>query len=404
MSRSGAGRVRRGEHLLALLVLPALLFVIFIFIWPVSQFLALSVDNSDLASGLSRTVDALADDPGAEPGEPVYAALVADLAQARADRQDALIAQALNQRLVGVRFLVIKTARDAAAGDFAPPFKQSVLAAYPEWGDPKLWEMIAAHGTRFTDYHLLASLDLRRDVDGHIADAPPEASVFRQILLRTIWISTIVTLVCAVLSLPIAQAIVSAPPAWGRVLLALVLFPLWSSLLVRTVIWIIVLQRNGPINAALLGIGITDEPVSLIYTRFSLYLAMIQVLLPLMVLSVIAVMQRVPPTYMKAALSLGAPWFTAWRTVQLPLIMPGLLAGGAIVFVFSIGYYITPLLVGGPGDQMVSSMIAFYTNQTLNWNLAAALSVQVLLLVMLVAAAGLTIRALTTRRPARRPA
>jgi putative spermidine/putrescine transport system permease protein len=84
--------------------------------------------------------------------------------------------------------------------------------------------------------------------------------------------------------------------------------------------------------------------------------------------------------------------------------MPGILAGGAIVFVFSIGYYITPLLVGGPGDQMVSSMIAFYTNQTLNWNLAAALSVQVLLLVMLVAAAGLTIRALTTRRPARHPA
>lgn len=392
--------MRRGEHMLALLVLPALVFVAVIFIWPVSQFLALSVDNSDIANGLSRTVEALADETSAEPGEPVYAALIADLADARAERQDALIAQALNQRLVGVRFLVIKTARDAAAGKFAPPFKRSVLAAYPEWGDAKIWDTITAHGTRLTDYHLLASLDLRRDSQGRIEAAPPDASVFRQILLRTIWISTIVTLVCAVLSLPIAQAIVSAPPAWGRVLLALVLFPLWSSLLVRTVIWIIVLQRNGPVNAALVYTGITDGPVSLIYTRFSLYLAMIQVLLPLMVLSVIAVMQRVPPNYMKAALSLGAPWFTAWRTVQLPLIMPGLLAGGAIVFVFSIGYYITPLLVGGPGDQMVSSMIAFYTNQTLNWNLAAALSVQVLLLVMIVAAAGLTIRALTARRPA----
>src|SRR5690606_25316563 len=127
---------------------------------------------------------------------------------------------------------------------------------------------------------------------------------------------------------------------------------------------------------------------------------MSQVLLPLMVLSVVSVMRQVPANYMKAAPSLGAPWFTAWRTVQLPLILPGLLAGGAIVFVFSIGYYITPLLVGGPGDQMISSMIAFYTNQTLNWNLAAALSVQILVLVVLLAATGLTLRTVTSRRAA----
>src|SRR5690606_7872440 len=135
---------------------------------------------------------------------------------------------------------------------------------------------------------------------------------------------------CAVLAIPLAQAIVSAPPSWSRLIFALVLFPLWTSLLVRTVIWIIVLQKNGPVNAALVFTGLVPEPLTLIYTRFSLYIAMVQVLLPLMVLSLVSVMRRVPTSYMKAALSLGAPWITAWRRVQLPLIMPGILAGAAI--------------------------------------------------------------------------
>jgi putative spermidine/putrescine transport system permease protein len=398
-----AGKAPRGDRLLSLLVLPALVFVLFVFVAPVSWFLTLAVDNSELGQGLSRTAAALEDAPpiaDEAPDEAVFAALVADLAAARRSEDDALIAQALNQRLVGTRFLVIKTARDAARGDFAPPYRASVLAAHEDWADPAIWRTIAQHGGRLTDYNLLVSLDLRRNAAGEIVQAPPEQSLFRQILLRTMWISLVVTAICAALALPLAQAIVSAPPTWGRVLFALVLFPLWSSLLVRTVIWIIVLQRNGPVNAALAFLGITDGPVSLIYTRFSLYLAMVQVLLPLMVLSVVSVMRRVPDSYMKAALSLGAPWFTAWRTVQLPLIMPGVLAGGAIVFVFSIGYYITPVLVGGPGDQMISSMIAFYTNRTLNWGLAAALSIQVLALLAAFALMGLGLRALAARRPA----
>jgi putative spermidine/putrescine transport system permease protein len=394
---------RKDGRLLSLLILPALVFVLLVFVAPVSWFLTLAVDNSELARGLSRTVAALQGAPpfsDEAPNEAVFAALVTDLADARETRRDALIAQELNQRLVGTRFLVIKTAQDAARGAFAPPYRASVLAAHGEWADPLIWRTIASHGGRWTDYHLLASLDLRRDAGGDVVQAPPERSLFRRILLRSMWISLVVTVICAALSLPIAQAIVSAPPVWGRVLFALVLFPLWSSLLVRTVIWIIVLQRNGPVNAGLASLGITDGPVSLIYTRFSLYLAMIQVLLPLMVLSVVSVMRRVPDNYMKAALSLGAPWFMAWRTVQLPLILPGILAGAAIVFVFSIGYYITPVLVGGPGDQMISSMIAFYTNQTLNWGLAAALSVQVLALLAAGALMGLALRAFAAPRPA----
>lgn len=398
-------RGRRQNMLTAAMVAPLVLFIVVVFLWPVARFLALSVDNSDISSNLSRTFAALGDwQPAAgSPPEPLLDALVQDLAEARNKGRDGVLAQLINQRQVGTRFLVIKTAKDAAEGKFdARPVGDALLATYPGWADPALWtEIIRARGT-LTAYYLLGSLDLQRSADGGIERVPADRAVFVDALLRTIWISLVVTVVCAVLAIPVAQAIVSAPPAWSRIMFALVLFPLWTSLLVRTVIWIIVLQKNGPVNAALVFSGLVDAPLTLIYTRFSLYIAMIQVLLPLMVLSLVSVMRRVPASYMKAALSLGAPWATAWRRVQLPLIMPGLLAGSAIVFVFALGYYITPILVGGPGDQMISSYIAFYTNTTLNWGLAAALSVQLLLILLVSAFLLWTARALT-RRPAGAP-
>ena len=129
----------------------------------------------------------------------------------------------------------------------------------------------------------------------------------------------------------------------------------------------------------------------------TLTITMVQVLLPMMILSIVAVMRRTPQDYMRAALSLGAPWITAWRRVQLPMIMPGILAGSGIVFVFSLGYYITPTLIGGPKEQMISSFIAFYTNSTLNWGLAAALSIQLLLLLALAWVAFVMCRAVLAR-------
>lgn len=399
--QTGASDRRPLRLSLGWLVLPALVFILAVFIWPVGKFLALAIDNSDFPSAIPRTASVLdLTGPDGIGTEAAFAALVEDLAEAQKTRKDALLAQSLNQRLVGTRILVLKTSKDAAAGRFSQPYRESVLALHPGWSRPEIWQAIKDNKSSWTDYHILASLDLKRQADGTIGKAPAEEAIFLGVLVRTLVISTVVTLLCAVLAVPLAQAIVSSPPALSRVLFALVLFPLWSSLLVRTIIWIIVLQKTGPVNAAIVFLGITDEPLTLIYTRLSLYLAMVQVLLPLMVLSVVSVMRRVSPTYMKAALSLGAPWLTAWRTVQLPLIMPGILSGAAIVFVFALGYYITPALVGGPRDQMISSMIAFYTNKTLNWGLAAALSLQLLVVLVVIAALFWTIQALARRKAA----
>ena len=399
VTRTGQ-RGRRQNLLMAAMVAPLVLFIFFIFLWPVARFLWLSVDNSDMTANLSRTLAALGEWQPAEgtPPEPVLDALVQDLVEARAKGRDGVLAQLVNQRLVGTRYLVIKTAKDAADGKFdARPVGEALLAAHPGWANPALWAELGRAGGAITPYYLLGSLDLQRSADGGIERVPADRAVFLDALLRTIWISLVVTAICAVLAVPLAQAIVSAPPAWSRLMFAMVLFPLWTSLLVRTVIWIIVLQKNGPVNAALVFTGLVPEPLTLIYTRFSLYIAMVQVLLPLMVLSLVSVMRRVPASYMKAALSLGAPWITAWRRVYLPLIMPGILAGAAIVFVFALGYYITPTLVGGPGDQMISSSIAVYTNTTLNWGLAAALSVQLLLILLLGAFLFWSARALAGR-------
>ena len=401
--RALPARAPRQGGSLALLVLPVVLFVVLIFLWPVARFLALSVDNSEFSGNLPRTIAALSEQmpEGGVPSEAVFVALVEDLAAARRAGQEGVLAQLVNQRIVGSRFLIIKTAKDAADGKFdMRPVRESLIEKHSGWSNPALWQEISRQKSAFTDYYLLNSVDLMRGADGSITTVPPDRAVFLDVLLRTVWISAVVTVLCALLALPLAQAIVSAPPAWSRLMFALVLFPLWTSLLVRTVIWIIVLQRNGPVNATLMGLGIVNEPLNLVYTRFSLYVAMVQVLLPMMVLSIVAVMRRVPATYMRAALSLGASWLTAWRRVQLPLILPGILSGSAIVFVFALGYYITPTLVGGPTDQMVSSYIAFYTNNTLNWGLGAALSLQLLLILLMFAFLFLTANALVKRRTA----
>jgi putative spermidine/putrescine transport system permease protein len=399
VSRSGRNRIA-----LVLLVVPLVAFILLLFVWPVLRFLALAVDNSDVAENLPRTAAAISSwdaQAGELPDDAVFRALVDDLADARAAGRDGVLAQLINQREVGTRFLVIRTAQAAAAGELAAePARATLLAAFPGWDNPRLWRVLARDSSPLTANYLLASLDLTRTPEGAVVPVPADQAIFVSLLLRTVWISLVVTGICAVLALPLAQAIVSAPKSWSRVMFALVLFPLWTSLLVRTVIWIIMLQKNGPVNAALVAFGLAPEPLSLIYTRFSLYVTMVQVLLPLMVLSIVSVMRRISPNYMKAALSLGAPWLVAWVRVQLPLILPGVLAGSAIVFVFALGYYITPELVGGPGERMISSYIAFFTNETLNWGMGAALSLQLIGILVGAAIAFRLAAILFRRRPA----
>jgi len=195
-----------------------------------------------------------------------------------------------------------------------------------------------------------------------------------------------VTIACLLIGFPVAHMIVGAPRRLRPYMLLLVLVPFWTSLLVRTSAWIVLLQSNGVINDGLVSVGLLSEPAQLIFNRVGVYVAMIHILLPFMILPIYSVMLRIPKAYFQAALSLGAHPFKAFVRVYIPQTMPGVAAGVLIVFVLALGYYITPALVGGADDQMISYFIAFYTNQTLNWGLAASLAAILLATVIAIVA------------------
>ncbi|HVG48945.1 MAG TPA: ABC transporter permease [Rubellimicrobium sp.] len=366
MSGRSAARLRA-----VLLLAPLLLFLGVFFVWPLVTVLAAAIRNESVAAAFPATARAISgwDDIGL-PGPEVQAALLADLRET--DRRTLGVAVGkLNSTAPGFRSLISATSQAAReAEDGAPP---ALSGIDPRWEDPATWGTIRAALQPYTDRNLLAAFDLGRDEAGRIAPLPPEASANRVILWRTLTISGTITLCCLVLGLPYALIAASAT-GWRRnAMLIAVLLPLWTSLLVRTAAWYIVLQDNGVVNDVLRALGLIEAPLPLIFNRLGVVIAMTHVLLPFMVLPIYTVLLTIPRTLMPAAASLGAAPWTAFRRVLLPLAMPGILSGVLLVFMVAIGYYITPALLGGPGDQMISGTIAFYALETANWGMAGAL-------------------------------
>jgi putative spermidine/putrescine transport system permease protein len=188
-----------------------------------------------------------------------------------------------------------------------------------------------------------------------------------------------VTLLCIVLGFPVAYLLATQPPRRANLLMILVLLPFWTSLLVRTAAWIVLLQEHGIVNNALIWLGIVDAPIRLIYNRIGVYIAMTHILLPFLILPLYSVMKGIKRSYMQAAVSLGASPTEAFIRIYLPLTLPGIGAGSLLVFILALGYYITPALVGGAADQMISYFIAFYTSDTVNWGMASALGTVLLI-------------------------
>lgn len=355
------------------LTVPLLAFLLAFFLLPIVAVLTRSVDNSEVSSVLPETAAALRSwDGQGLPAETVFATFAAEAAAAQKAKTLAAVAKRLNNEQSGWRSVVMAAGRGAAA----PPdgsWAQALAALDPTWGEPAIWLALQRSSTRYTDLYLLAAVDLERDHAGNIVSVPPEQAIYRTVLLRTLWISGIVTLACLVLGYPLAYRLATLPEGTANLLMILVLLPFWTSLLVRTASWIVLLQREGPINEALQWLGLIDEPLALVYNRVGVYIAMTHVLLPFMVLPLYSVMRGIPPNFVRAALSLGARPTTAFTRVYLPMSMPGVAAGCLLVFILAIGYYITPALVGGQADQMISYFVAFFTLQTINWGMAAAL-------------------------------
>jgi len=358
------------------LTLPLLVFLMLTFLIPIGALLKRAVENPEVANALPRTVSALGGwNKEGVPPAAAFAAIAQDLS-ALPDASDAgALARRLNSEAPGARSLVMATFRALPLKDAATPdaAKTALLAVDERWGDTTFWLAIAKNASRWTPDYLLTSVDLRRDVHGAIERVEPERRVFGRILLRTFEISAIVTVWALLLGYPLAYWLSTLSARQANVLMILVLVPFWTSILVRVAAWIVLLQSEGLVNKALVGLHLIQQPLALLFNRTGVVIAMVHILLPFMILPLYSVMKSVPPTYLRAAVSLGSPPLAAFFRVYVPQTYPGIGAGALLVFILSIGYYVTPALLGGPEDQMLSYYIAQYTNVTVNWGMACAL-------------------------------
>ena len=382
--KAGLRRAERSQKLHAIvLVAPLLLFLALNFVLPIGSMLLRSIQDPEMSTVLPGTAALLRGlEGGALPDDHIADVFVTELRQARDNGNLSAIANRLNYDINGFRTLVFPTARQVG-DETAPATLDELIRIDPRWGQHETWAALKHASGPYTSFYLLAAVDRRLTADGAITRTPAQQAIFVDVFKRTFGVSAVVTLVCLVLAYPVAYLLSTVPARIGNLLMILVLLPFWTSVLVRTTAWMVLLQREGIVNGILRGAGVISEPLQLIHNRTGVYIAMTYVLLPFMVLPLYGVMKGVSPLAVRAALSLGASPFAAFRRVYLPQTLPGITAGCLLVFILAIGYYITPALVGGADDQLISYFIAFYTNQTLNWGMAAALGL-VLLAVTLI--------------------
>ncbi|HEU0220900.1 MAG TPA: ABC transporter permease [Paracoccaceae bacterium] len=365
----------RAKWRAAVLVLPLLLFVLATFLVPIGQMLYRSVYNPGFADNMPRLVAWFAANPaGTEPGEAAFEALALDLQDASAARTAGIIGTRINYDLEGTRSLFTSSARRARS--LEPPYREALLALDAKWGRPDLWAVMRQAASAHSGNFYLAALDRERDAEDGVVPVPQNRQIYVRLFLRTFFLSAEIALICLLLGYPVAHLLATLPLRYANLLMILVLLPFWTSLLVRTTSWMVLLQGQGVVNDILVSLGIVGEGgrLAMMYNRTGTIVAMTHILLPFMILPLYSVMRTINPAYVRAARSLGATSWTAFRKVYLPMTVPGIGAGVLLVFILAVGYYITPALVGGTDGMLISNMIAFHMQRSLNWSLAAALA------------------------------
>ncbi len=368
-------RAMRRNKLIAFgLAAPLLFFIVFSFLMPIFDMASRSVENHQIPEALPRTVAALEGWNGQEvPGEEAFKALALDIQEGQRSRTIGQVATRLNYQESGMRSLIMGTAR--RADQLEPPYKEALIEINDDWADLSVWRLIERESGYYTASYYLNAVDLTYSDDGEIVSQPEYRQIYVMLFVRTLWMSALITGLALLLGFPVAHLLATLPPRHANLLMILVLLPFWTSLLVRTTTWIVVLQTEGVLNDVMVSLGvISDEGrLQMIYNQIGTIVAMTQILLPFMILPLYSVMKGISPSYMRAAKSLGArPPVAFWR-VYVPQTIPGMGAGGILVFILAIGYYITPALVGGQSGQLISNYIAYHMQQSLNWGLAAAI-------------------------------
>ena len=369
-----AQAAKRARRRAFLLVAPLLAFVVLTFVAPIGQMLYRSVANDGFSANMPNLVVWFAENPETEPDESAYAALAADLALAAEARTIGVVGTRINYDVSGTRSLFTSAGR--RAGRLEAPYREALLDLDEQWGSPDLWSAMRAASAAHTPNFYIAALDREVDPDEGVVRVPEDQRIYMPLFWRTMMISAVIAALCLLLGFPVAHLLATLPMRISNLLMILVLLPFWTSLLVRTTSWMVLLQSEGVVNDVLVSAGIVadDSRIQMMYNQTGTIIAMTHILLPFMILPLYSVMRTIPPSYVRAARSLGANNWTAFWRVYVPQTVPGIGAGILLVFILAVGYYITPALVGGSSGQLFSNMIAFHMTKSLNWSMAAALA------------------------------
>jgi len=309
-----------------------------------------------------------------KPWEAVHAALAIDL-------EDPATATAL----AGYDGPGADALRRAAAADLPPVgMKAALIASNKDWQRVDFWQVIRTYSPPYTTGYFLNAVDMEKTPQG-IALRSADERIYGILFKRTMFMSLVITISCILLGYPVAWLMANLPARKANLLMILVLLPFWTSLLVRTSAWKVMLQQQGVINDVLVWLGLVadENRLIMINNQFGTIVAMTHILLPFMILPMYSVMQTIPPSYLRAAKSLGANNWTAFWRVYFPQSVPGIGAGSILVFILAIGYYITPEIVGGTTGTFISNRIAYHISTSLNWGLAAALGTILLAAVLI---------------------
>tara|TARA_B100001123_G_scaffold437637_1_gene570337 strand:- start:624 stop:1787 length:1164 start_codon:yes stop_codon:yes gene_type:complete len=278
-----------------------------------------------------------------------------------------------------------KILKDEKKGIVPDNYKEALITIHKGWADPLYWQSLAQMTDETTFIYYWNAIDRTYDLNKNVVMQEENRRIYMKTWWKTLKVSVYVTFFCLLLGFPVAHLLANLPLRYSNLLMIFVLLPFWTSLLVRTTAWIVMLQQNGVINGVLVWLGILSDEnrIQMVYNMTGTIIAMTQILLPFMILPLYSVMKVIPKSHMRAAMNLGAKPSTAFIRVYLPQTIPGMSAGGLLVFVLAIGYFITPELVGGKDGQLIGHWIAYHLKTTLNWGLASALGA-ILLALMLV--------------------
>jgi putative spermidine/putrescine transport system permease protein len=419
--------LRRTKIRSFLLLLAPLLFLLIMFVTPIGSLLSRSVDDTSINIVLPETFVQyeLWEDKSQIPNEEMFAAVINDI-RVTHKMEDSrgknigknLLGKAgtrMTYEFSGWRSLLLKTVKSATAVDkkskeevkpykWEAPFKEKMIKRDKRWGKVEFWQSLGAMKDPYTMGYYLNAVDLRYDANKNIIEKKEHLKIYKTIWMRTLQVSLMVTIFCLILAYPVSYLLATLPMRTSNLLMICVLMPFWTSLLVRIVAWMIMLQQNGVVNDTLVGIlpcfeGMVNLPffgetnidlcfsdedrIPMMYNFTGTIIVMTQVLLPFMILPIYSVMRGIPPSYMKAAQNLGATPTRAFIRVYMPQSVPGIGAGCILVFIVAIGYYITPELVGGKDGLMIGNFVAREMQQTLNWGLAAAMGAILLAAVLI---------------------